>query len=385
MVLRYIEINNYKLFRDFKLKFANGINLICGQNGSGKSALKDLMFSIVNFLAMPETSDHVSYSVKDSFPYETFCRWLLQKNGSGSIDISFELGEGNEWFRYRLVVGYDLRDGKSRVQEEFLDLISSDSKRNILNCVHGKINMKTDDNKSLSFSCDWNTSALVTGSYNNSNIRRFGSMVAQVFAVQFDPVVIAEDFSVGTQTLGLHGENFSAWHFYKTTTQSEKQEIVKNQCKNFIPGFVSINSPQSGDVFRWKIRTNFLNKDNKPSEIALNELSDGQKKLFALYSLIANVPDGSTIFIDEPENYLAPGELQPWLDAVHDAWEEQNIQFILISHNPKTLNWYHEEALIFKVVGTPPRIEVETNAGNTSSALFDRLSEMGWMDSDTES
>ena len=149
---------------------------------------------------------------------------------------------------------------------------------------------------------------------------------------------------------------------------------MKN-CKSFIPGFVSINCPPSGDMFRWKVRVKYI---GRYFDLELRELSDGQKALFVLYSLLANVPNGLTLIIDEPENYLAPGELQPWLDAVNDAWEERDIQFVLITHNPKTLNWYHKEALIFSIEDEPPRIAAERNSNNTTETLFNRLSEMEW-------
>jgi AAA15 family ATPase/GTPase len=153
--------------------------------------------------------------------------------------------------------------------------------------------------------------------------------------------------------------------------------LLNKQCKNFIPGFVSANSPQNGDVYRWKTRVKY---NNEYFELELRELSDGQKTLFALYSLLVNVQDGSTIIIDEPENYLAPSELQPWLDAINDAWEERDIQFILITHNPKTLNWYHKEALIFKIEAEPPRITIEKNdADSTDIPLFNKLSETEWV------
>jgi ABC-type cobalamin/Fe3+-siderophores transport system ATPase subunit len=150
---------------------------------------------------------------------------------------------------------------------------------------------------------------------------------------------------------------------------------MSKQCENFIPGFVSVNSPQSGDMFRWKVRVKY---HENYYELELRELSDGQKALFVLYSLLANIPDGSTLIIDEPENYLAPGELQPWLDAVNDAWEERDIQFILITHNPKTLNWYHRDAVIFKIEDEPPRITAERNGNNSSETLFEKLSGMEW-------
>ena len=90
------------------------------------------------------------------------------------------------------------------------------------------------------------------------------------------------------------------------------------------------------------------------------------------------MPDGSTLIIDEPGSYLAPGELQPWLDAVNDAWEERDIQFILITHNPKTINWHHKEAIVFGIEDEPPQIIAELNSNNTNETLFDRLSEMEW-------
>lgn len=42
-MLLNIEINNYKIFRDFRVDFSEGINLICGSNGSGKSALLEIL------------------------------------------------------------------------------------------------------------------------------------------------------------------------------------------------------------------------------------------------------------------------------------------------------------------------------------------------------
>jgi predicted ATPase len=185
-----------------------------------------------------------------------------------------------------------------------------------------------------------------------------------------------QDFLQGSRTLGKLGENFPAWRFDRVISQSEKQNWVIERCKNFIPGLVSINNPKSGDMYRLVVRVNFEGKNH---DLNFQELSDGQKVLMALYYILANTPDRSTLILDEPENFLAPGELQPWLNAMHDAWEERDIQFIVISHNPITLNWFHNEAFIFEAGGEPPRVTFHRNGGDKEGlTLFNKLCEMEW-------
>ena len=363
------------MFKGFKLDFTEGVNLVCGQNGIGKSSILELMHSLVGFLATPETSDHVNYSVMEAFPYETFCRWAVDPMGYGDMTIKIILDEEGDAFSYTLTVRFNFRYNQIRVHHESLVLLSDGEVKTLLSFSEGIISMATDDNGDLSFNGDQNVSGLITGARNNSLVQKFVTMIAKVYNLHLNPAVIAQDFKTGTKTLGAKGERFASWHFSNFTNDAEKQVSTTKLFKSFIPGLSNVNCPPSGDFFRWKVRVKY---NDKFYDLELRELSDGQKILFVLYSLLANVPDGSTLIIDEPENYLAPGELQPWLDAVNDAWEERDIQFILITHNPKTINWYHKEALVFGIEGEPPRIVAELNSNNTSETLFDRLSEMEW-------
>jgi len=381
-VLRRIEINNYKMFRNFEMDFSAGISLICGPNGSGKSALREVIYTLGNFLATPDATERVAHSVMESFPAEVFCRWLPQESGFNDIEINVEIGMAHEWFRYCLTVRHHFHKHLCRVQEETLDVCTIADKKQIFNFSNGNLKIYTDDNRPVELSGNWDISGLVTGSRNNSRIREFGAMIAKIYAVHFVPSDIKQDFIKGSSTIGRHGEHFSAWFFHNANKQLEKQLWVMEQCKNFIPGFIAVNSPQSGDAHITKIRVNYKGSNY---DIKIGELSDGQKVLFALYSLLANVPYGSTLLIDEPENFIAPGELQPWLDAVNDSWEERNIQFLIITHNPKTLNWYHKNACIFSVVDEPPRIEAETNSDDSEETLYEKLSEMEWVSSGTKS
>jgi ATPase subunit of ABC transporter with duplicated ATPase domains len=81
----------------------------------------------------------------------------------------------------------------------------------------------------------------------------------------------------------------------------------------------------------------------------LNELSDGQRSLIALYMILHFlIAKGHTIFLDEPDNFISLREIQPWLLAAEDAVEESKGQLILISHHPEILNyWAREYGLLF--------------------------------------
>ncbi len=69
---------------------------------------------------------------------------------------------------------------------------------------------------------------------------------------------------------------------------------------------------------------------------AISELSDGQRYLIALYMVLHFlIARGSTVFIDEPDNFVALREIQPWLLAAEEAVEENRGQPILVSHHPR--------------------------------------------------
>jgi predicted ATPase len=82
--------------------------------------------------------------------------------------------------------------------------------------------------------------------------------------------------------------------------------------------------------------------------LTINQLSEGEKMLLALYTLAAyqRVFPATTIIVDEPDNFVALSELQPWLLTMLDERPDDG-QLILVSHNPEVIQTMGEDKVAF--------------------------------------
>jgi len=94
-----------------------------------------------------------------------------------------------------------------------------------------------------------------------------------------------------------------------------------------------------------------------------DEISDGQRALVVLYGLIHLARNqGYTLFLDEPDNYVALREIQPWLMSLEDACGDTVSQAVVSSHHPELIDYlgYDSGVLLQRetsgviTVGRPP-------------------------------
>ena len=83
--------------------------------------------------------------------------------------------------------------------------------------------------------------------------------------------------------------------------------------------------------------------------LVFNELSDGQRALVVLYALLhLRQPSGNVVlFLDEPDNYLALREIQPWLMELVGLCEDTESQVIICSHHPELINYLGPDCGLF--------------------------------------
>jgi ATPase subunit of ABC transporter with duplicated ATPase domains len=91
------------------------------------------------------------------------------------------------------------------------------------------------------------------------------------------------------------------------------------------------------------------------------------------------VANGHTVILDEPDNFVALREIQPWLSAVSDAIDESNGQVLIISHHPELMNqWAPDFGVQFVREGLGP-VRVKEFSGKAYSTLVpSEIIARGW-------
>jgi len=110
-----------------------------------------------------------------------------------------------------------------------------------------------------------------------------------------------------------------------------------------IPGFKGLTLfPQAVDPKTLLARFERANKEaSDRSEYLVNiqHLSDGQRCLIALYTILSFLHGSDlTVCLDEPDNFIALRELQPWLYQFRERILDMKSQCLLISHHPEFIN-----------------------------------------------
>ena len=176
-------------------------------------------------------------------------------------------------------------------------------------------------------------------------------------------------------------QNLAGW--YRHLLQAYPDENVRfiNSMKEALTGFQTLRFSSDEDGTR-RLRADFTGPRKGKVNFAISELSDGQRCLLALYMILHFlIARGRTVLIDEPDNFIALREIQPWLLAAEEALEDHNGQLILISHHPEILNqWASRHGLRFFREGNghvrTEKFKADPNGNLQPSELIAR----GWED-----
>ena len=186
------------------------------------------------------------------------------------------------------------------------------------------------------------------------------------------------------------GRNFADWYRH---THQERPDLTDALTKDLIDvlgaGFHGIRLEQVGHEARsFTIVFNDQEDGNSRDgyKLRFDEISDGQRALIVLYGMITLVRDqGYTLFIDEPENYVALREIQPWLMCLNDATGETFPQAVVSSHHPELIDYLgYEHGIMLQretsgviTVGHPQEIS-KTRTEETVGLKLSELVARGW-------
>lgn len=339
-MLKRIYVHNYKCLVNFEINFDKDISLFLGANGSGKTTVLSALYEIQKFVFFDIRLDDKWLNQKDRiFKSSTLTRWgedLIQK-----FEIEIEADSGV--YKYELEIEHNPEKTFPRVKTENLFLngqalykfcitIEEGGKTQI---GSGKVFKRGKSKKDGDFyAINWFSSGLGSMQERNDNkeLIWFKKWLAKLFVVHINPSAMKFDMEAEEIHPELDLSNYVSWLSHWNNENREGVHDVENELKEIIKGFSSFRFYQAGinRILEFKINKLFYRFD---------ELSDGQKALAALYTLIYCVPENSVICIDEPENFLGLPEIQPWLNALREQCKERKIQCLLISHHPSLINF----------------------------------------------
>ena len=321
-VLTRVYIDNFRSFQNFEY-FPERKQLLLGHNGSGKTSLLEALRSLKSFVN----------GGSNLFTQSTRTRWL-----DSSIQVfEIEARLSSKKFEYRLELGYAEATREQSVTLERL-MVNGNT---VFELAEGKVRFYPSAGESVAVPLQTNRSALPLSVLSNDDVRHFVEWLSDhVHCFDIDPypgqMDEAADNDDRDPQFELH--NLAGWYRSLLTTYPDQNVRFLDSLKRCMEGFLTLKFSSQEDGVR-KLRAEFTAPNRKRVSYSISELSEGQRCLISLYMILHfPVERGDTVFIDEPDNFIALREIQPWLLSAEEAVDEYNGQLILVSHHPETLN-----------------------------------------------
>lgn len=338
-MVQSIYIDNYKCFDNTEINL-NSFNLLIGDNGAGKTAFFEVL-SAIKKLVIDEKK------IGDVFSSRTLTRW--QHRNTQTIELVVE--DDGRVYTYRLEVEHDLENVQQRIQKECLHLDG----RPLFSFELGEVQLYRDDfSKGPTYPFDWSRSALATIMPRNDNkqLTHFKRRLANTHILRIAPFsMTAESKKEATQP-DVGFTNFASWYRHVSQERPNQQLEFFDDLREVIDGFQMLRMLSDGGerrIMEMQIDHNTDASHDELTSYRFDELSDGQRALIVLYAIMRfTLHKGTILCIDEPENYLALPEIQPWLLELEMACQESDAQAILISHHPELIDLLAlEKGLLF--------------------------------------
>ena len=327
-MLQRLYVNNYKCLVNFELHLQE-LTLLLGRNGAGKTAVLDIVYALRQLLSgKAKITDDVA------FPTSTLTRW--QPRDVQVFEMRVQLGL--DTLDYRLEVEHERPTQRARIR---LESLTTEGKP-LFECKLGEVQLYQDNHDTgPSFRTDWSESALarVAPHRDNPRLTRFLDFLRSITVCSLRPSSFRTESVREDPFLNRGADNFADWYRHVLQERPELVSPFIEQLRLVIEGgFAGIRLERVGFDTRGLIVV--FDELTQRYELRFDELSDGQRVLIVLYALVHfAVVQGSALFIDEPDNYVALVEIQPWLIGLADACGETLPQTVLCSHHPELIDY----------------------------------------------
>ena len=326
MVTR-LYVDNFRCLINFELRL-DETNVLLGPNGAGKTSVLDVLRRIQDLVAR-------GARIEAAFPTRDLS--LTQDRDDQRFELDLQTDGGS--YRYVLHIQRNPDRRKMRIALETLEHDGNP----IFEFRGGTAQLYHDDYaKGPEYPFDWSRSGI--GALNersdNRKLTRFRRAIANFVVASPCPPLFEPETRSEDEFLEPFMQNFVGW--YRHAAQENMGEIAGlfEALGEALPEFDSISLTESGENTRaLKVAFRGAADDGRPDRYGFNQLSDGQRALLVLYCLVFLSSHRASLFLDEPDNYLALREIQPWLAAVGEHCGDRLEQAVVVSHHPVTIDY----------------------------------------------
>ncbi len=388
-MLKRVYIDNYKCLVNFEFS-PQRTQLILGVNGAGKSAVFDVLWRLRQVITGEKK---ISEPFDPPFGSTSLTRWERRNAQTFELDVE---GNGGT-YQYKLTVEHRPETRQCRIASETLSFDGGP----LLAFVNGQITIYREDHKvGATFPFDWGQSAFVTLVERDDNRlhRWFRNWVRELQVVCVNPFDMVSHTDQENARLNANATNYVAWYRHLIQETYGLQELVRQSLQEVWEGFQGMRLDTAGPNVKLLKVLLKAPAGMKDYEVALGDLSDGQRVLIALYTLLrfaertdepgtgtdagagtGERPAGSLIGLDEPDNFVTLAEIQPWLISICQAAEDHDSQVLFISHHPELINYLApQNAVVLRRADSGPTRVMPFRSSPDSKMTPAELIARGW-------
>ncbi len=332
MFLKNIHIKNYRSLKDSQISFKEGLNIVIGKNGAGKSNLLGFILNscryetFFNFLLGKKFFDlfDTTIQVSDGNEIVTEFKILQQTNSThspASIDTEVKISEIVDGQK-KLVYEQVLKTGANwNTFEKYRDFI-----KQFQTLLISFVNFTIPDSIrwfNLEGKLDCTESGIIVNEYYEATFRFLHEFLFSIKEVEF-------------------GNSFKL-------TASFQDFVSSNQLNEHLARLTPIDEIRLNEHMRFSQTEDQIIVDNLFIEFKLGKnwvpwshLSDGTKRLFFIISECISNEHG-LLLIEEPELGIHPHQLHLLMQFLKE--QSAYKQIIISTHSPQVLNVLNSDEL----------------------------------------
>lgn len=337
-MLKRLYINHFRCFENFELNLKDHPSaLLIGKNGTGKSALLDVLQIFQN---IGRGTNRVGTLVRDSdIPYYHLT----------SIPIRLELEVLIRGKTYEYILAFERPENfkESRVLEEKLTVEG----RVVYSREVAKVTLYS-QRQPVQFLVDWHLIALpiIQEQSFSDPLRTWKDWLSRMVLLAPIPDLMNGESRRETLHPNKSADNISDWLTGLLSRYPASYSIFEQYLKAVLPDFADFRYEPTGKTSKDLI-VGFRGESGSYCELRFADLSSGEKIFFLGAAVLAanRSYDSWLCFWDEPDNYLSLSEVGHFIVDLRKSFQnhENDAQIIVTSHNPEAIQRFSRDSNIW--------------------------------------